>query len=576
MYIHDSNVVTLTDWFCGAGGSSQGADEVPDVEVTLAANHWKLALDSHRANFPNTRHEDGDIRESPVFDWPTTVGHWASTECTKWSVARGKKQKFLHSQQGELFDLPKTEEEMEEELAEEESRALTKQVADYVEGRYARRRSPHDIVLFGVMENVLPEYDWDGFRAFRERFHRMGYKTRAFGLNSMHAQPVRTLAAPQSRDRLYFVYWHTSVGRDPDFDKWLRPQAYCPTCDKVVYAMQVFKNPKREAGAYRSQWNWRCPNSRCRNVVIEPPALPAWEAIDFSLPTRKIGEGKPGKKFRPYASATVARVQVGIDTFWTPLLVPTGGTWRTDATPVTEPMPTRTTRENDGLAVPPPLVVPAEGREGKKAAPATEPLRTTTGRRETGVAFPPEPFLTLLRSGRVRNIDPRRDPLATLVTEGASHALAVPPSFIVPMRGGGCKDTARSIDAPLGTFSAGGNHNLLATAPEALLVPYYNNGVARPASEPVGTLTTIDRYGVATPTMPLPDKIDVNEVGFRILDPGEVARGMAFKRGYIVLGNKRQKVRQYGNAVTPPMAELLVSALREWLTGEELPRHLAA
>ena len=45
---------------------------------------------------------------------------------------------------------------------------------------------------------------------------------------------------------------------------------------------------------------------------------------------------------------------------------------------------------------------------------------------------------------------------------------------------------------------------------------------------------------------------------------------MAFTPDYIVLGNKRQRVRQYGNAVTPPVAEVLMSALVEAITGQDL------
>jgi DNA (cytosine-5)-methyltransferase 1 len=47
---------------------------------------------------------------------------------------------------------------------------------------------------------------------------------------------------------------------------------------------------------------------------------------------------------------------------------------------------------------------------------------------------------------------------------------------------------------------------------------------------------------------------------------------MAFHPGYRVVGTKRQRVRQYGNAVTPNVAELLVSALVETITGEDLDR----
>jgi hypothetical protein len=40
---------------------------------------------------------------------------------------------------------------------------------------------------------------------------------------------------------------------------------------------------------------------------------------------------------------------------------------------------------------------------------------------------------------------------------------------------------------------------------------------------------------------------------FRMLEPREIAAGMAFTSGYVVLGNKREKVRQLGNAVTRPL-----------------------
>ena len=58
-----------------------------------------------------------------------------------------------------------------------------------------------------------------------------------------------------------------------------------------------------------------------------------------------------------------------------------------------------------------------------------------------------------------------------------------------------------------------------------------------------------------------------------MLQPNEVGAGMGFRPGYVVLGTKRQKVRQYGNAVTPPAAEVLTCALVECITGSELERY---
>jgi DNA (cytosine-5)-methyltransferase 1 len=46
---------------------------------------------------------------------------------------------------------------------------------------------------------------------------------------------------------------------------------------------------------------------------------------------------------------------------------------------------------------------------------------------------------------------------------------------------------------------------------------------------------------------------------------------MAFDPDYRVLARaKRDKVRLYGNAVTPPVAEIIGSALVEAITGEPL------
>jgi site-specific DNA-cytosine methylase len=52
--------ITLTDQFCGAGGSSIGAT-MAGAEVRLAMNHWKLAIETHNTNFPNVDHDCTDI-----------------------------------------------------------------------------------------------------------------------------------------------------------------------------------------------------------------------------------------------------------------------------------------------------------------------------------------------------------------------------------------------------------------------------------------------------------------------------------------------------------------------------------
>ena len=51
------------------------------------------------------------------------------------------------------------------------------------------------------------------------------------------------------------------------------------------------------------------------------------------------------------------------------------------------------------------------------------------------------------------------------------------------------------------------------------------------------------------------------------LEPHEIQAAMAFTTAYHVLGNRRERVRQLGNGVTPPAAEFLLRAIARSLDG---------
>lgn len=54
-------------------------------------------------------------------------------------------------------------------------------------------------------------------------------------------------------------------------------------------------------------------------------------------------------------------------------------------------------------------------------------------------------------------------------------------------------------------------------------------------------------------------------------EPHEIGRAMAFPDSYIVKGNKRERVRQYGNAVTPPVMDIILRRCIDSLSGEAEP-----
>src|SRR5712664_2952599 len=91
----------LIDFFCGAGGSSQGATAVPGVTVRLAANHWDKAIETHALNFPDTEHYRGDLHDANVEKFPAGELFWASPECPTWSQARGVRRDY--DKQPDLF-----------------------------------------------------------------------------------------------------------------------------------------------------------------------------------------------------------------------------------------------------------------------------------------------------------------------------------------------------------------------------------------------------------------------------------------------------------------------------------------
>ena len=47
-------MITATDLFAGAGGSTTGATQA-GARVVIAANHWTLAVETHAANHPNSK-----------------------------------------------------------------------------------------------------------------------------------------------------------------------------------------------------------------------------------------------------------------------------------------------------------------------------------------------------------------------------------------------------------------------------------------------------------------------------------------------------------------------------------------
>lgn len=487
--------ITVTDLFCGAGGSSLGA-EAAGLELVMAANHWSTAIEVHQAHFPNAGHDCADISQADPRRYPRTDVLLASPECTNHSQARGVSRK---RQDPTLWDAP--------DPAAERSRATMWDVPRFAE------QLRYDAI---VVENVVEATKWVMWPAWWQAMELLGYRGQVLSHNSMHH------GVAQSRDRIYVVW--TRKGIDVDLE--MEQPAWCPRCDLVATCRQAWKNG-RTVGRYRQQWEWRC--TTC-HTVCEPATLGAETIIDWGLPTPRIGD-----RVRPLAAATRARILAGLQRYgWAPITT-------TGAGNVHERTP------------------------GNRARGIDEPLGVQQTTATHALATPPGFLYQPAHGGRVVDLD---RPHPTVTASDDRHAL------VVPLRS---HMHASGIDEALPTVTAGGNHHGLlmrnnqggaemctpTTEPartmttsghQSLLVPYNGQGQARPADLPLGTQPTKDRWALVDA------ETVVDDCGFRMLEPHEIAAAMAFPGGYIPGSyTKKDRVKLAGNAVTPPVMQ--------WITG---------
>lgn len=547
--------LTVTDQFCGAGGSSLGA-AATGMEVLLAMNHWQLAIETHNTNFPDTHHDCADVSATDPRRYASTDILVTSPECVNHSIAKGAKRR---QKQMSLFGGEKID------PSAERSRATMWDAPRFAEF--------HDYNII-VVENVVDARDWVMWDAWIHAMDSLGYDYQIVYFNSQfaHLDPTAVTDlhhfAPQSRDRMYVVF-HKKGNHAPDLD--FRPKAHCPHCDKIIGAMQVFKpTPKvRQMGGrwgrYGDQYIYICEECTLRGVngkdpvEVQPFYFAAANAIDWSLPAERIGDRK-----RPLKPKTIERVRKGLEMFGDRYLAYYGNT------SIFNGSGNSYDGTDDDRGYVPYLINTLHG-DGVTAV--ADSMATQTARQSHALVLPGA-FLTSLNHTTIRNVSVS-DVMATQMP-GAVNSLVIPPHMI-ELRG---TNRPKGMDEPLDTIAASGNHHALMMGAPFLMSYYGSNGNQRTVDEAMGTLTAADRHALVqvpfllgyangdgpakTAVDPLrtvhtengqalaqPHGVDVDDCYFRMLQPHEIGRGMAFPESYVVLGNKRQQVRQYGNAVTP-------------------------
>lgn len=555
--------LTVTDQFCGAGGSSLGA-VAAGLEIRMAMNHWALAVETHNTNFPNADHDCADISASDPRRYPTTDILITSPECTTHSPAGGSKHR--KSEQSDLF-IP-----TELDPATQRSRATMWDVVRFTE--YHQYRA---IIVENVVEVIRL---WPLFWTWYQAMEQLGYVGQIVSLNSMFAHPT-----PQSRDRIYIV-WTRKKNKRPDLT--ITPLAHCEQCGDVE-ARQSWKTG-RSVGKYgkRNQYLYTCPICR---VVVMPYYFCALNALDLSIPAQRIGD-RP----IPLKPRTRGRVQYGLDTYGSrglqvtvnnksgvscrvrsleqplftqacsnttavvsPVLVNAGSNDFRTRSAVDEVLPTATCSERVGVAgIQPFLYVARENVKAKGLLDASPALVASAN--QVGIVQGSERFTPFMITQRTNSYGKPLDGVLPTMATGQHHAL-IQPAALIRLMG----DRAVSaLDAVVPTQSTGQSQNLL-VSPSPFLVQYYGTGKASSADDAVHAVSTKDRHAVVQPK-----SIDIDDCYFRMMQAREIGAAMAFPGTYTVLGTNGEKIRQYGNAVTPPAMALLIERVVKSITGERV------
>lgn len=576
---HCAGMGTLeaTDLFCGAGGSSLGLEFVccplcgrQLIKVTQALNHWDLAVQAHNENFPEADHDLHDVEVVPAWRFKRTPLLWASPECVHHAYCRGAKSS---------------------DESAERSRMTMNDVYRFT--GYHR----YDAV---IVENVIEARLWEPFDDWFDSICALGYEGQIVYFNSQFALPT-----PQSRDRMYCIFWRKGLQR-PKLD--FRPPSWCSQCERVVEGVQMWKKAspgsvrttpgKFQWGRYGQQYVYTCPYC-AKNVA--PAVVGAKSIIDWSMDMTRIGD-----RLRPLAPKTRQRIKTGLERLQTtkPVAVQVGGNlferpgyarvWSVED-------PLRTVTGSNYMS----LVVPVGGQEGQGRNPRSveEPLNAVTTEnhrslvvteKQLSLIGPPEATNGRVVSEmliRVNRAGERRpltldEPMPTVAGHGEMA--------LVSFRNHG---DAAPIQLPAHTVTAGGYHHgvlvyngnpgfvrdlndaagtVTGRDKQSLLVPYYSNGRGKSTEYPMGALTGKDREALVI------SEEDIDDCLFRMLQWPELLAAQQMhmlpdgtpyrlearrrnKRGKFVDLSNELRVKMIGNAVSSPVATMLGSAVAESL-----------
>lgn len=173
-------MITATDLFSGAGGSTEGLTQA-GIRVEVAANHWPVAVATHADNHPDVEHHTADLADVDWRRFPSSDVLWASPSCVWHARAGGRSRPPA-----------------ELERLRADAGAVDRATAFAVIAAAEVHRYP---VVF--VENVAEFRDWTLYGWWLDGLRALGYRTAELVLDAAdygHAQHRKRLFVAATRD----------------------------------------------------------------------------------------------------------------------------------------------------------------------------------------------------------------------------------------------------------------------------------------------------------------------------------------------------------------------------------------
>jgi DNA (cytosine-5)-methyltransferase 1 len=545
---HDELVAV--DLFSGFGGLTQGIKQAGFTTI-MAANHNEYKVKVHEANHPEAEHWIADLVDPESADYhsardlPAADLLVAGVSCVNHSFANTKR---AYEQAMSLFDLDDPDFEARVTRSERD-RATANCVLHYAERHHPRMilvECTTGLQSWGPAIPGRPKVgDGTTYKWWLKQFGNLGYRYKVLYLNSQF------FGVPQSRDRLYIVFWDRSIAT-PDLEH--QPLSWCGRCGEVLPAVWSWKTgiPPTGKVCYGEQYNYRCP--RCRGVVV-PPMSPSLHALDLSNLGTRIGD-KPLKDFHnkkgeflgrgPMAPATMARAERCRQKFpqFPAVLMPAKAIHGTERHPW-QPMATQTSQQETALLSTGAVMVAAgntyehpgsDCRSRDLGQPLwTQPATNTTGLLTPSIALTGQVIAAHRHNGDGQHITLPMDTVTSthekavlfaavnnyqgsprgvdesLPTQGGSETLGLLSARVLPNRTNG---TSRGLHEPMETLvgnAGSGGLGLLSAG----VVPFRKNTLPTGHGEPMPTVTSDQIPGLLTAAATIKNNGSLDEAKYR-------------------------------------------------------------